>query len=109
MTVEEYNVATKIEARHESVVTQEILQPDSQYRQDLEEAHKVYGSRLERASDLTLRVTVGEFTNALLSRKEPTLGVTLYERLAGEELQAAERLAAVRLAIRQIDSKFAPA
>src|SRR5262245_54369365 len=99
----------KIETRHESVIADQMLQPDSRYRQDLEEAHKAYGHRLERASDLILRVTFGEFTNALLSQKEPTLGVTLYERLAAEELQAAGRLAAVRLALRQIDPRFVSA
>lgn len=97
----------RIEPRHESVVNHQMLQPDSQYRQDLEEAHKVYGDRIRRATDLPLRVTVAEFTNVLLSDREPTLGVTLYEKLAGQELQAGERLAAVRLAIRQIDSRYA--
>lgn len=81
-----------------------VLRPDEQYRREVDEAHKRYLERLQQADNLMSRVTVEEFTNALLSGEDPIPGTSAYERLAGQELECSLRLAAVRLAMRQMSA-----
>ncbi|MEM4406606.1 MAG: hypothetical protein QXS68_06125 [Candidatus Methanomethylicaceae archaeon] len=81
-----------------------VLSPDEEYRRDVNEAHKRYLERLQEADKLMSRVTVEEFTNALLSGEDPIPGTSAYQRLAGLELEYSLRLAAVRLAMRQMST-----
>jgi hypothetical protein len=79
-----------------------VLTLDDEYRREIDEALKLYLQRLGEADEFMARGTVEEFCSALLSGQDPIPATSAYERLAGQERDLTLRLAAVRLAMRQM-------
>src|SRR5579863_7653035 len=84
----------------EKKASQKVLQRDNEYRTEMDEAGKRYMQRLEEADKLMQSIPADEFIRGIRSGDDSLGPMHSYEKLAGQELDLSNHLAAVRLAMR---------
>jgi len=80
------------------------LEPDSEYRREVEEAYKQYLQRLKEADELMASVTAETFLERVQAGLDVIPGTHAYERFAGDELEGSLRAAAARMFMRKLRS-----